>query len=175
MGCLATRLRDYSRIESHPSGDYACALSMTGGRRTRARASPCVHRASNNEERTTVVSGHRALALLKGGSISTGLGMLRREKLFRGLRRGQTQALAQIIVEAWPHEQTTHRISSSLGDGGLLGGAIRRIPRISCSRPRVHGERIVPEELAHGLSVRFHCSPWPADERWPSALVRHFE
>lgn len=85
----------------------------------------CVeHQALNIEERTTGAGvGHQALAAPRCGSISIGLGMLRGEKLLRGLRRGPHQALAQINVEAWPHEQTGHRLSSSLGDGGPLGGA----------------------------------------------------
>ena len=93
---------------------------MTGGWRTRARALPCVHRASRNEQR---VLGTEHWLHQCAVAFPQAWECFQREKLFRGLRREQTQALAQIIVEAWPHEQTAHRISSSLGDGGLLGGA----------------------------------------------------
>lgn len=57
----------------------------------------------------------------------------------------------------------------------LSAAQMGRSPRMSCPRPRLRGERIVPEEVVHGISVRFRCIPWPADERWPSALERHFE
>lgn len=91
------------------------------------RRSSIAVRASSVEHRTsrmgTTSVGNQAQAAPMCGSISTGVGMLRRQKLFRGLRRGQSQALAQIIVEAWPHEQTAGRLSSSLGVGGPLGGA----------------------------------------------------
>lgn len=57
----------------------------------------------------------------------------------------------------------------------MAGLSAAQMGWISCSRPRLRlrGERIVPEELAHGLPVRSQCIPWPADERWPSALGRH--
>jgi hypothetical protein len=89
--------------------------------------------------------------------------MLREEKLSHDLGPERQHALAQIIVDAWPQEQTAYHISSSLGDGAIstaeAGRSLQEL--LVRRRPRLRGQTIVR------LSDRWL--------QWPKALGRHFE
>ena len=151
---------ELSRI---PPGDCARALSMTGGWRRRARALPCVHRASSIEHRASsenwapkdwlhqrVVAFPYAWECFEGRSFSTASDEKRSKHWRRLLWRPGRMNRPHIVYQAlWAMRPSRRRRWSGAQESVIL------------SRPRLRGERLVPEELAHGLS--------------PSALGRHFE